>query len=67
MESANCTQNQAPCAILFLCREVLAVRVEDLSLTARAKRGSHLPVVLSMPETAALLGAMRVDRGALVE
>ncbi len=26
---------------------------------ARAKRGSHLPVVLSVPETAALLGAMR--------
>ncbi|MBI3261609.1 MAG: integron integrase, partial [Acidobacteria bacterium] len=53
------TQNQALCAILFLCREVLGVHVEDLSLTTRAKRGSHLPVVLSMPETAALLGAMR--------
>ena len=53
------TQNQALCAILFLCREVLAVDVEDLSQTTRAKRGSHLPVVLSVPETAALLGAMR--------
>ena len=53
------TQNQALCAILFLCREVLEVNVEDLSGTARAKRGSHLPVVLSLPETAALLGAMR--------
>ena len=53
------TQNQALCAILFLCREVLGVQVEDLSPTARAKRGSHLPVVLSMPETAAVVGARR--------
>ena len=45
--------------MLFLCREVLGVEVEDLALAARAKRGTHLPVVLSMPETAALLGAMR--------
>ncbi len=53
------TQNQALCAILFLCREVLGVNVEGLSATARAKRGTHLPVVLSLSETAALLGAMR--------
>jgi integron integrase len=53
------TQNQALCAILFLCREVLGLDVEGLSLAARAKRGPHLPVVLSVPETAALLGAMR--------
>ena len=53
------TQNQAFCAILFLCREVLGVNVEGLSGTARAKPGQHLPVVLSMPETVALLEAMR--------
>jgi integron integrase len=53
------TQNQAMCAILFLCREVLGVTVEGLALTARAKRGTHLPVVLSMPETSALLEGMR--------
>lgn len=53
------TQNQAMSALLFLCREVLAIPVEGLELTARAKRGTHLPVVLSMPETAALLDAMR--------
>ena len=53
------TQNQAMCAILFLCREVLGIEPEGLALTARAKRGSHLPVVLSVPETAALLGALR--------
>jgi site-specific recombinase XerD len=53
------TQNQAFCAILFLCREVLGIDVEGVSNVARAKRGSHLPVVLTVPETAALLGAMR--------
>ena len=52
------TQNQAFCAILFLCREVLGVNVESLSSGVRAKRGERLPVVLSMPETMALLGAM---------
>jgi integrase len=53
------TQNQAFCAILLLCRDVLAVNVERLSLVPRAKRGERLPVVLSMPETATLLGAMQ--------
>lgn len=52
------TQNQALCAVLFLCREVLHVDVADLSGTVTAKRGVHLPVVLSVPETAALLGAI---------
>jgi integrase len=51
------TQNQALCALLLLCREVLGFEPDDLSV--RAKRGTHLPVVLSVPETAALLGAMR--------
>jgi integron integrase len=53
------TQNQALSAVSFLCREVLGVETEGLALAARAKRGTHLPVVLSMPEAAALLGAMR--------
>lgn len=53
------TQNQAFCALLFLCREVLGVDVEGLGQTVRARRGERLPVVLSMPETAALLGALR--------
>jgi site-specific recombinase XerD len=52
------TQNQAFCAILFLCREVLGLNIESVSPGVRAKRGERLPVVLSMPETAALLGAM---------
>ncbi len=52
------TQNQAFCAILFLCREVLGVNVEGVSPGVKAKRGARLPVVLSMPETMALLDAM---------
>jgi hypothetical protein len=57
------TQNQALGAVLLLCRDVLGVEVEGLGLAARAKRGSHLPVGLSMTETAALLGAMHGRRG----
>ncbi|MGH9382953.1 MAG: phage integrase N-terminal SAM-like domain-containing protein [Vicinamibacterales bacterium] len=52
------TQNQAFCAILFLCREVLGVNVEGVSSGVKAKRGERLPVVLSVPETVALLDAM---------
>jgi site-specific recombinase XerD len=52
------TQNQALCAILFLYREVLGHDADSVSNVPRAKRGAHLPVVLSVPETAALLGAM---------
>lgn len=53
------TQNQAQCELLFLAREVLGLEVDGLSQATRAKRGQHLPVVLSVPETAALLDAMR--------
>jgi integron integrase len=56
---ASSTQNQAFCALLFFCREVLGVDVEGMSRVPRAKSGTHLPVVLSVPETAALLGSMR--------
>ncbi len=52
------TQNQAFCAILFLCREVLSVDLEGVSLGVKAKRGERLPVVLSIPETMALLDKM---------
>ena len=35
------TQNQAFCALLFLCREVLGVDLESLSPGVRAKRGER--------------------------
>ena len=56
---SSSSQNQALSALLFLCREALGMDVGDLSQMTRARRGSHLPVVLSVPETAALLGALR--------
>ncbi len=52
------TQNQALSALLFLCREVLGIPLDDVSSGVKAKRGPRLPVVLSMPETASLLAAM---------
>ncbi len=52
------TQNQAFSALLFLCREVLGIPLDDVSSGVKAKRGPRLPVVLSMPETASLLAAM---------
>jgi integron integrase len=53
------TQNQALCAIVLLCREVLGQEINDVAPTVRARPSHHLPVVLSVPETAALLAAMR--------
>jgi len=53
------TQNQALSALLFLCRDVLGLNPQGLAEAPRAKRSERLPVVLSIPETAALLSAMR--------
>jgi hypothetical protein len=52
------TENQAVSALLFLCREVLGMEIRGLDLSARAKRGARLPVVLSVPEAAAVLDGM---------
>ncbi|MEJ2696945.1 MAG: integron integrase [Candidatus Sulfobium sp.] len=49
------TQNQAFNALLFLFRDVLKQDMGDLSSTVRAKRGSKLPVVLSIEEVRTLL------------
>jgi integron integrase len=53
------TQNQALCALLWVCRDVIGLEPDGLALTVRARRGIHLPVVLSVSEVAALLEAMR--------
>ena len=53
------TQNQALCALLWVCRDVIGFEPDGLALTVRARRGIHLPVVLSVSEVAALLEAMR--------
>ncbi len=52
---SGATQNQAFSALLFLGREVLGIDLEEMAAGVRAKRGDRLPVVLSVPETVALL------------
>ena len=49
------TQNQALAAILFLYREVLEIDLGWLDGLVRAKRPTHLPVVLTRDEVAYLL------------
>ena len=55
---AASTQNQAFSALLFMCREVLQMDLGDLSHNVRAKRGHHLPVVLSVEEVRSVLSRM---------
>ena len=55
--SAN-TQNQAFCALLFLLRDILGLEVGVLENTVRAKRGEHLPTVLSVEEVRRLFDQM---------
>jgi len=52
------TQNQALVALLFLYREVLAQDFGWLDDVVRAKRTTHLPVVLTREEVKAILGVL---------
>lgn len=52
------TQNQAFSALLLLFREVLRKELTEMEQTVRARRGRKLPVVLSVDDVLALLGAM---------
>jgi len=56
---AASTQNQALAALLFLYREVLGQELEGLDAAVRARTPARLPVVLSRPEVAALLGELQ--------
>ena len=58
MRVSASTQNQAFCALLFLLREILGLEVGVLENTVRAKRGEHLPTVLSVEEVRRLFGQM---------
>lgn len=59
------TQNQAFNALLYLCREVLALEIGDLSDAVRARRTRRLPTVLSVDEVSRLLAEVE-PRHALV-
>jgi integron integrase len=52
------TQNQALAALLFLYKEVLGIELPWLDNVPRAKRGQHLPTVLTRDEVARLLEHM---------
>ena len=52
------TQNQALAALLFLYKEVLEIELPWLDNVPRAKRGQHLPTVLTRDEVARLLEHM---------
>ncbi|MBN2341185.1 MAG: integron integrase [Deltaproteobacteria bacterium] len=49
------TQNQAFCALLMLCDEILLVDLSQIEGSIRAKKGTRLPVVLSQPEVQRIL------------
>ena len=55
---APSTQNQALAALLFLYREVMQLDLPWMDSIVRAKRNTRLPIVLSRPETLALLNAL---------
>jgi len=53
------TQNQALSALLFLCRDILQVRLPWLDDMQHPTRPRRIPSVLTVAEVAALLGAMK--------
>jgi integron integrase len=55
---AAATQNQALAALLFLYKEVLKVELPWLEGVVRAKKPTHLPVVLTREEVARVLAEM---------
>lgn len=56
---APSTQNQAKSAVLFLYREILKVDLPWLDGLVQARAPKHLPVVLTMEETRALLAHLQ--------
>ncbi len=56
------TQNQALRALLFLYRWVLQTDVGTIPTVVRARTAERLPVVLSRPEVAAVLGQLAGTR-----
>ncbi len=52
---AASTQNQALCAIIFLCKEVLEIPLGEFQNLTRAKKPVKLPVVFTQEETKQVL------------
>lgn len=49
------TQNQALCAILFLYRDVLKIKLESMDELILAKRPTKIPVVFTRDEAKAVI------------
>ena len=62
---AASTQNQAFCALLFLFREVLGQDTNMVN-SVRAKRGPHLPVVLTEREVVLVLAGVEGTTGLML-
>jgi len=57
-KAAKSTQNQAFSALLFLCRHVLHIELNEMEKNLRSKIGKRLPVVLSPAEVKKLFSCM---------
>jgi site-specific recombinase XerD len=55
---AASTQNQAPCAVLFLYKHVVNAPLGWVEQFERARRSKMLPVILTRPEWDCLLAAL---------
>ena len=52
------SQNQAFCAVVFLYREVLRIKLDDTIVAVRAKRRERIPSVLTADEARAVISVM---------
>lgn len=66
LDLAASSQNQALNALMFLYRVVLELPVEGID-AMRAKRGAHLPVVLTQGEVGTLLAGVKGDAGLAIK
>ncbi len=64
---AKSTQNQAFSALLFLCRHVLHIDLQDMEKNLRSKIGKKLPVVLSPVEVKLLLSFISGTSGLILK
>jgi integron integrase len=65
-KSSKSTQNQAFSALLFMCRHVLHIELQDMEKNLRAKSGKKLPVVLSPMEVKKLLSFVSGTSGLIL-
>lgn len=65
-KASKSTQNQAFSALLFLCRHVLHIALDDMDKNLRSKAGVKLPVVLSPMEIKRLFAHVSGTNGLIL-